>query len=452
MATRMQQRRGTAAEWSSVNPVLTDGEIGFERDTGLVKVGDGVKTWSTLPQPFVTKSGGDTVTASGAGIIPLRIKLAAGQTANGFDIRNSSDVNVMTVDSGGSVRSAGRIVAGSIGTPDSAATMQSQALSASEKAFVARGFAGQTANIAEFQNSSGAVLTRIASNGTVTTPTGSALGTSGNVFVSGGSAFTPLSVKGTAGQTATLAEFLNSAGTVLATITSDGGQQWGTNTSYIAGGPAGAAAFFGSKATGQPGLVVKGFAGQTANLSEFMNSGGSVLAQIDSGGGMQTSGSLKAGSVTADYVAMMQSTVPSGAGGIRGFVVRGAAGQTANLAEFQNNAGTATAYFGPSGRLSLSTGGSFAENLNSRFAIETAAVGEKGLVVRGAAAQTANLSEFQNSAGSVLAGVTSDGAYALGPIGAPTGTSAYGRLFMDGSGNLYFRTPGGTNRLVASGP
>ena len=48
MATRMQQRRGTAAEWTAANPVLAAGEIGFETDTGKFKFGDGTNTWSNL--------------------------------------------------------------------------------------------------------------------------------------------------------------------------------------------------------------------------------------------------------------------------------------------------------------------------------------------------------------------------------------------------------------------
>jgi hypothetical protein len=48
MATRMQQRRGTAAQWTSANPILAAGEIGFETDTGKFKVGNGSSTWSSL--------------------------------------------------------------------------------------------------------------------------------------------------------------------------------------------------------------------------------------------------------------------------------------------------------------------------------------------------------------------------------------------------------------------
>jgi hypothetical protein len=48
MATRMQQRRGTAAQWTSANPVLAAGEIGFEIDTNKFKMGDGINQWADL--------------------------------------------------------------------------------------------------------------------------------------------------------------------------------------------------------------------------------------------------------------------------------------------------------------------------------------------------------------------------------------------------------------------
>jgi hypothetical protein len=44
----MQQRRGTAAEWLSANPVLSAGEMGVETDTLKFKIGDGVLTWDVL--------------------------------------------------------------------------------------------------------------------------------------------------------------------------------------------------------------------------------------------------------------------------------------------------------------------------------------------------------------------------------------------------------------------
>jgi hypothetical protein len=48
MATRMQQRRGTAAQWTAANPTLAAGEIGFETDTNKFKMGNGSSNWVAL--------------------------------------------------------------------------------------------------------------------------------------------------------------------------------------------------------------------------------------------------------------------------------------------------------------------------------------------------------------------------------------------------------------------
>jgi hypothetical protein len=48
MAIRMQQRRGTAEQWTLANPILAEGEIGFEIDINQFKVGDGVNRWEDL--------------------------------------------------------------------------------------------------------------------------------------------------------------------------------------------------------------------------------------------------------------------------------------------------------------------------------------------------------------------------------------------------------------------
>jgi hypothetical protein len=48
LTTLMQQRRDTAANWNSNNPTLKDGEIGYEKDTGYIKIGDGSTAWTSL--------------------------------------------------------------------------------------------------------------------------------------------------------------------------------------------------------------------------------------------------------------------------------------------------------------------------------------------------------------------------------------------------------------------
>ncbi len=49
-------KRGTAAQWTTQNPILLLGEPGFEKDTGKIKVGDGVSTWSALS--YIGSGGG----------------------------------------------------------------------------------------------------------------------------------------------------------------------------------------------------------------------------------------------------------------------------------------------------------------------------------------------------------------------------------------------------------
>lgn len=41
-------KRLTAAEWTSQNPLLAEGEPGFESDTGKMKIGDGSTRWTSL--------------------------------------------------------------------------------------------------------------------------------------------------------------------------------------------------------------------------------------------------------------------------------------------------------------------------------------------------------------------------------------------------------------------
>jgi hypothetical protein len=48
MTTRIQLRRGSASQWSTVNPTLSSGEVGYETDTNKFKIGNGSTAWSSL--------------------------------------------------------------------------------------------------------------------------------------------------------------------------------------------------------------------------------------------------------------------------------------------------------------------------------------------------------------------------------------------------------------------
>lgn len=72
----MQARRDVAADWTSNNPTLSEGEIGFESDTGKIKFGDGSAAWNALGYqgPAVNAQTGTTYTLAfvdGMGVVSM---------------------------------------------------------------------------------------------------------------------------------------------------------------------------------------------------------------------------------------------------------------------------------------------------------------------------------------------------------------------------------------------
>lgn len=47
--TTFQFKRGDAGRWNELNPILAEGEPGFELDTNKFKIGNGINTWEELP-------------------------------------------------------------------------------------------------------------------------------------------------------------------------------------------------------------------------------------------------------------------------------------------------------------------------------------------------------------------------------------------------------------------
>lgn len=56
----IQIRGGTAAAWTTANPVLAAREMGLETDTRKTKFGDGTTPWNSLA--YSGSAGGDAVT------------------------------------------------------------------------------------------------------------------------------------------------------------------------------------------------------------------------------------------------------------------------------------------------------------------------------------------------------------------------------------------------------
>jgi len=58
MTKILQIKRDTVSNWALINPVLAEGEQGYETDTSKMKIGNGATTWTTLPY-FADSAWGD---------------------------------------------------------------------------------------------------------------------------------------------------------------------------------------------------------------------------------------------------------------------------------------------------------------------------------------------------------------------------------------------------------
>lgn len=67
--THINQRRDYAAVWTSEDPVLPLGQLGWERDTGKGKLGDGVTAWNSLD--YAVEPGPVTSVAGNIGDVTL---------------------------------------------------------------------------------------------------------------------------------------------------------------------------------------------------------------------------------------------------------------------------------------------------------------------------------------------------------------------------------------------
>jgi cytoskeletal protein CcmA (bactofilin family) len=251
-------RTDTAANWSSVNPVLGAGEVGTESDTTLQKVGDGVTAWNSLPYKrvdlLVTRdsasvtvgaAGDDAVlpaaTPSLAGVMSAADKTKLDGISSLGDV-SSSDDNVFTgansfLNSSGQVfgtdaaEEDGIIVAGRAGGSGGyRVTLQPEALSGNRQ-LTAPDRSGTIITSAD----SGTVTSAMMADGTIV---------NADINASAAIADTKLATISTAGKVANSATTATSANTPSAIVARDasGNFSAGTITAALSGNAATAAA------------------------------------------------------------------------------------------------------------------------------------------------------------------------------------------------------------------
>jgi hypothetical protein len=284
---------------------------------------------------------------------------------------------------------------------------------------VIQGNATQTANLTEWQNSAGTVLASISAAGNLRLGAGSVNyldATSGNFRIYSGdgslawqsgsttqaffknATFTPtsaagipLAVKGAASQTANLQEWQNSAGTILARVNADGTFGTGYGNGGFKPVVIGTGAFSNYSAmavTNFFGAITGFIVGNNNGLLSFVNPSGNLIYSLPAVGTRVTFDVISTTGAGFNFAPsiMMDST----SGSECGFYLP--------LGVGANTIGIATAR---TERLRIGATGNI---LINGFTASTV-----GQIIRAAASQTANLQEWQNSAGTALASMSAAG-------------------------------------------
>jgi hypothetical protein len=356
-----------------------------------------------------TYAGSGAVTINGGAVTGLSVTTnnAAGTAVYGWA--------TSTYGQGGWFKSSG----------SSGISLAATAGSAGAKGLVVQGAASQTADLAQFMTSTGTVLTLINAAGQIYTSTATTADTEwairGSITGATGATY--------AGSFTSASATTNAVGVYGFMSATSGGTfaGWFQNASSAGRGVYGLATsatgttyggyFKSQSASGislmaeaghasAKGLIVKGYTSQSANLQEWQDSSGTVLAFVGSKGEMQA---LVSNNGSA---AMYGTNSNTGAGSVGVWGNASGATGTTYGGFFTVTSSSGTGVYGSASSSTGTTyGGYFTNNSASGTALYAIATnaGAKGLVVKAAASQTADLAQFQNSSGTPLASIAADG-------------------------------------------
>lgn len=157
-------------------------------------------------------------------------------------------------------------------------------------------------------------------------------------------------------------------------------------------------------------LTIKAIASQTVPLQAWKNSFSNTVASVSASGYISTASYIGIGTLTATSSIAVNINIVNASN--KGIVVKSATSQSGNLQEWQNSSGGALAVISSIGNISSSNYSSFGSISPLSDAVVFANVlssSHRGIVVRAAAGQSANIQEWQNSSGTNMISINNNG-------------------------------------------
>jgi len=462
MSSIIRIRRGTSSQWASSTRVLQTGELGIDTTLNKIKAGNGSSLWSALP--YLTVSSGD---------------LAAGFTTAVTTANEYTDEAIASLSN---TLPETYVPQSDVGNVDGVAPLDENALIPDSyiPSTIARDSELFSGSYDDLTNKP--ILFDGSYNNLTNLPTlfsGSYSDLSNKPSLFSGSYDdltnkpTIPSLTGYATETyvnTSVSNLVNSAPSTLDTLnelaTALGNDaNFSTTITNSIGGKvskSGGDTITAATASTKP-LIIKAAASQSANLLELQNSSGTAITYWNSSGGMTATEGVvstlySGGQISTGTLGYLNATTFSAA--ISPIVVRGAASQTADLQQWQDSFGTIYALINPYGQLSIGVNPTIYSN--ARISINTVAASVVGQVIRGVASQSADLQQWQNSAGTVLSKIDSSGAmYTITPSAntntTQVATTAYVQTALDPKLNIvepsidYYVTNSGSGAYTVNG-
>lgn len=211
-----------------------------------------------------------------------------------------------------------------------------------------------------------------------------------------------------------------SGGGVLANINASG--TINTSARFVTNGATSARVDIGTLASTNVGLGIRAVASQTANMIETQDSAGNITSRVSASGSLLANGVVIAGSASTTIGAQLGAFVSSAS--TVGLAVKGAVSQTADLTQWQNSAGTVSAKVDASGAFTTTSSNGYSivgaasfKSLNggqTMLLTAGASVAANAQIVsKAVSGATGNIQEWQDSAGTVVGSIATTGAMNL---------------------------------------